>query len=164
MSTKIAPETMWRSAAVYEARRWIGTPFRHQGRLRGQGVDCVGFLLGVARALDLEVHDQADYGEVPSPAQLMSAMHAHCDRTSAVDLEPTSLQGDSAETHGYRPGDLVVFALAEPSMPQHVGIVTDAGFIHAQNTGPRVVREQRWSRFWTNRLHSVWSFRWPLSS
>lgn len=28
---------------VNEARRWKGTPFVHQGRILGKGVDCVGF-------------------------------------------------------------------------------------------------------------------------
>jgi cell wall-associated NlpC family hydrolase len=34
---------------VAEAETWLNTPFRHQGRLKGQGVDCVGFISEVAR-------------------------------------------------------------------------------------------------------------------
>jgi hypothetical protein len=40
-------------ALVAEARRWLGTPFRHQGRIRGEGVDCIGLVLEPARALGL---------------------------------------------------------------------------------------------------------------
>ncbi len=38
-------------AAVKEARRWIGTPFRHQGALIGVGADCLGLVRGVQAAL-----------------------------------------------------------------------------------------------------------------
>ena len=33
---------------VAEARRWLGTPWRHQARLRGVGVDCGGLVVCVA--------------------------------------------------------------------------------------------------------------------
>src|SRR5882672_3865378 len=29
---------------VKEARTWIGTPFRHQGRIKGLGVDCANMI------------------------------------------------------------------------------------------------------------------------
>lgn len=31
------------------ARAWIGTPYLHQGRLRGVGCDCAGLLRGLWR-------------------------------------------------------------------------------------------------------------------
>lgn len=161
---KPTTEERWRTAAVIEARTWIGTPYRHQGRIRGQCVDCLGFVAGVARNLRLDVHDLTTYGEIPTPDQLLSGLSAHCDRRSVVDGDPLSLHADSAETMCYRAGDVLAFGLVGPSQPQHLGIATADGFIHAWNHGPRIVREQPWTRFWTNRLHSVWSFRWPLSS
>ena len=42
-----------REEIVAEARKWIGTPFRHQGRIRGRGVDCVGLPLCVMRDLGI---------------------------------------------------------------------------------------------------------------
>jgi len=39
-----------RRAVVEEARRWIGTPFKHAGRIKGVGADCNGFLAGVYHA------------------------------------------------------------------------------------------------------------------
>jgi NlpC/P60 family putative phage cell wall peptidase len=47
-----------RVAAVAEARRWIGTPWRHRASLRGAGADCLGLILGVWRAV---------YGGQPGP-------------------------------------------------------------------------------------------------
>ena len=32
-----------------EARDWRGTPYRHQGRRKGGGCDCIGLVLGVWR-------------------------------------------------------------------------------------------------------------------
>ena len=34
---------------VAAARRWLGTPYRHQGSRRGVGADCLGLLRGVWR-------------------------------------------------------------------------------------------------------------------
>ncbi|MEM6579602.1 MAG: peptidase, partial [Pseudomonadota bacterium] len=44
---------------VAEARRWIGTPYRHQASCLGAGCDCLGLLRGVWRAL---------YGDEPEQA------------------------------------------------------------------------------------------------
>lgn len=39
----------WRAAVVAEAKSWIGTPFHHQGRVKGRrgGVDCLMLLAEV---------------------------------------------------------------------------------------------------------------------
>ena len=39
--------TTTRTDVVAAAREWLGTPFHHQARLRGVGVDCVGLVIGV---------------------------------------------------------------------------------------------------------------------
>ena len=36
---------------VAEARRWLGTPYRHQASLPGVGCDCLGLVRGVWRAV-----------------------------------------------------------------------------------------------------------------
>ena len=41
---------MSRRAAVI-ARKWLGTPYRHQASLRGEGADCLGLIRGVWREL-----------------------------------------------------------------------------------------------------------------
>ncbi len=37
------------AAIVAAARGWLGTPYRHQGALKGVGCDCLGLLRGVWR-------------------------------------------------------------------------------------------------------------------
>lgn len=36
-----------RAAIVAEARRWLGTPYRHQASVIGAGADCLGLVRGV---------------------------------------------------------------------------------------------------------------------
>lgn len=36
-----------RYAVLDEARTWIGTPFRHQARVKGEGCDCTNLVIGV---------------------------------------------------------------------------------------------------------------------
>jgi NlpC/P60 family putative phage cell wall peptidase len=99
-----------------EARKWIGTPFHHQGRLIGVGVDCAGVVVGVAHALGLaeSYNDPRDYSREPdgSMARILSA---HLDKVPWKDRQS---------------GDVVHVAWSR--LPQHVGILTGRGtLIHA---------------------------------
>jgi NlpC/P60 family putative phage cell wall peptidase len=42
-----------RQEVVQEARGWLGTPYHHQGRVKGAGVDCAMLLIEVFRARGL---------------------------------------------------------------------------------------------------------------
>lgn len=42
-----------RARVVAEAKRWIGTPYHHHGRVLGAGVDCVQILCAVYEACGL---------------------------------------------------------------------------------------------------------------
>jgi cell wall-associated NlpC family hydrolase len=50
---------------VTRAREYVGTPFRHQGRLPGVALDCVGLCACVGKSLGLEIHDVVDYRRRP---------------------------------------------------------------------------------------------------
>ncbi len=45
-----------RTAVINEARSWIGTPYLHQGRAKGIGVDCAMLLLEVFESAGLVPH------------------------------------------------------------------------------------------------------------
>lgn len=106
---------------VAAARRWIGTPYRHQGSRLGAGCDCLGLLRGVWRML---------YGAEPEtvPAYGMdwrgeggAALEAAAER----HLVPAD--GEMAE------GDVLLFRLIANRPPRHCGIFAGNGrFIHAQ--------------------------------
>ena len=72
---------------VREAREWLGTPFRHQGRRKTSmdhkgGVDCLGLLIGVAKECDLKSangdliyrHDMLTYGHMPDGIALRQGL------------------------------------------------------------------------------------------
>ena len=47
---------------IAEARRWIGTPWRHNARIHGAGVDCLQLLVAVFSAVGLiEAVDTGSY-------------------------------------------------------------------------------------------------------
>ncbi|HEX3884738.1 MAG TPA: hydrolase [Stellaceae bacterium] len=50
-----------RDAVVAEAESWLGTPFHHQARIKGVGVDCGNFQLGVYEALGHIPHVDVPY-------------------------------------------------------------------------------------------------------
>lgn len=98
---------------VDEARTWIGTPYHHQARLRGVGVDCIGLVGGVALALALPGADawarEADlhnYARTPDPALLRDACARYFDRVTNADA---------------RMGDVLLFAL--DGQPRHFAIL-----------------------------------------
>lgn len=44
---------MIRAAVLAEARTWLNTPYHHQGRIKGVGVDCAMLLIAVYHACGL---------------------------------------------------------------------------------------------------------------
>ncbi|MCF6197059.1 MAG: hypothetical protein L3J50_10200, partial [Emcibacter sp.] len=47
------------------ARDCVGSPFRHQGRDPASGLDCVGLIVHVAKALNLGAFDYTGYKKIP---------------------------------------------------------------------------------------------------
>ncbi len=65
-------------AIIAEARSWIGTPYRHQGRRKGVGCDCLGLVLGVWSAFKGAFPDKvppyaADWAEADAQDPLKQA-------------------------------------------------------------------------------------------
>lgn len=119
-----------RDDIIAEARTWIGTPFLHQGRIKGQGVDCVGLIMGVAKAVGLPGVDQVlqdprshVYKERPAAGQLLKRLH------SLLRQIPRD---------GARPGDMLCLWVADN--PQHVLLLSyQRHVIHATSEKERVV-------------------------
>lgn len=101
-----------RKDVVVEARSWLGTPYVHQHRAKGHGVDCAGLVIGVARALGIVEpdFDINGYGQTPDGKTLL----AICDRFMRR-VYPSQLQ----------PGDVLVYEFHPSLGPQHMGILGD---------------------------------------
>lgn len=97
-----------RANIITAARRHIGTPWMHQGRAPGIGLDCLGLAIVVARELGFVAadFDVNGYDRVPDGVSLPAGLAAHL-----VQVPQSSMA----------PGDVV--AVAFDADPQHVGIV-----------------------------------------
>lgn len=118
-----------KSRVVAVARSWIGTPFHHQARVKGAGVDCIGLVIGVARDLALvpEDFDVQGYAETPDGRTLM--------RLAALHM--TEIDRDAMG-----PGDVVVARFDQGA--QHFGVLGDyrhggLSIIHGASDPGRVI-------------------------
>lgn len=134
---------------VAEARRWLGTPYRHQASLRGVGCDCLGLLRGVWRAAigrepEAPPAYTPDWSEPGCDERLLAAARRH--------LAP-------AETGAPAPGDVLVFRMRRSAPAKHLGIVSAGGrMIHAHSR--HGVVETALDRAWLRRLAA--RFRFPV--
>lgn len=123
---------MRRAEIVAEARRWLGTPYHHEGRVLGHGVDCIGLVLCVAQACGVAVDEQTGYARVPDEARLLAGLDRYALR---VPLDQA------------QPGDIVAIPFIRKV--RHLAILTDKGMIHAYETAGGVVEHavnDRWRR------------------
>lgn len=136
--------------AVAEARGWLGTPYRHQGAVRGAGADCLGLLRGVWRALygrelcDLPVYSR-DWGESGGDERLWRGLAREMREKPVAEAAP---------------GDVILMRMKAGAVAKHLGIAARGSFIHAY-WGHGVV-ESPLSRPWARRI--VARFEFPEGS
>lgn len=130
---------------VAEARTWKGTRFQHQGRLKGLGVDCVGFISEVAKNAGVTgVEIPANYRPHEDGVIMLRLLRDHLELVEEM-----------------QPGDVIALcdeAVREPTIPRHLAIVTEIKpqttfIIHASQHG---VLEHRLNSLWLRRIHSIW--------
>jgi len=143
-----------RGQALAAARGWLGTPYRHQASLKGEGADCLGLVRGVWRELVgaepgvIPVYGP-DWAEAGGEEQLWRAA-----RQWLVEIPVDRAQS----------GDVLLFRMAPGVPAKHCGILSDATgegrMIHAY--WGRAVVESWMGRWWRKRL--VAAFAWPAAS
>ncbi len=129
---------------ISQTKTWLNTPYQHQGRLKGIGVDCSGLVIGVARELWLKnkygqpIQDISGYPRILKPDFLAAAL--------LEQFEPTQHP---------QPGDIILFRIKRT--PQHLGLLTQDSFMHAYAEVGRVV-ETRWDDYWRERVIAYYKF------
>lgn len=137
-----------------EARSWLRTPFHHQGRVKGVGVDCIGLVVGVIDNLNLSdgdggrlsAHDETNYSVVPDGVRLKAMLDQHLQHIMLSELAP---------------GDIALFRFQQ--QPQHVGFIADRpdgtlGIIHCYSNSEIVV-EHRLNEGWLSMLVQAYRFK-----
>ena len=147
MSNVDCRRQMSRQLIVQEARRWIGTPYRHQASLMGVGTDCLGLVRGVWRhayGFDAEKPPaySADWAEASGRETLISAADRHLVRIA---------------TESKQPGDLLLFRFRRHLPAKHAAILaTSNTMVHAVEGASAV--EVSLSAWWLRRLAAVFQF------
>jgi NlpC/P60 family putative phage cell wall peptidase len=139
---------------IRAARGRIGTPFHHQARIKGVGVDCIGLLVGIAAELELTDdkgiqladYDKPNYSPLPDGRGLKAAVSVHL-------LELPSI-GEAL------PGDVYLFRFQHD--PQHVGILSELpdgapAIIHCYSNTGKVV-EHRLNDTWRKLIVAAYRF------
>ena len=140
------------SDRVAAARGWLGTPYRHQASLKGEGADCLGLVRGVWRetvGVEPEAMPpyQPDWAEVGGDETLLDAAQRWLVEKPVGDMQP---------------GDILLFRMAEGAPVKHCSILSDVDgpeprMIHAY--WGRAVVESWMGPWWMRRLTAV--FAWP---
>ncbi|WP_199262160.1 NlpC/P60 family protein [Paracoccus binzhouensis] len=111
------------AAVVAAARGWIGTPYVHQGSVRGAGTDCLGLVRGIWREL---------YGAEP---EAMPAYTPDWGEVGGVELLLGGARRFLEPAPDERPGDVLVFRMRAGAVAKHMGIMAECGerasFVHA---------------------------------
>lgn len=127
---------------VAAARTAIGTPFVHQGRVTGVGLDCAGLVVHVARTIGAEYVDATGYARHPSQGLLEAALAGQpCLKRVALGER--------------QPGDVLLMRFAGD--PQHLGVFSGDSVIHSYSTVGQVC-EHRLDEAWERRIVQVYRF------
>lgn len=115
-----------RAEIVAAARRYVGTPFRHQGRHREFGIDCRGLVSCVAYDLGLMDVRIDDYDRQPNETRFRAEVRKHMDPIPFSQLLP---------------GDALTFFFGAE---RHFGLVTKIDpltIVHAYEAVGRCVEQ-----------------------
>lgn len=113
-------DTSARDRVLTEALSWQGTPWHHQGRVKGVGVDCLMFLA--------EVYERAGVIPHADPGNYARDWHMH--RSDELFMGGVLAYADEVETP--EPGDVAIFKFGR--CYAHGAIVVDwPTVIHSYN-------------------------------
>lgn len=141
-----------REAALAQARAWLGTPYRHQASVQGEGADCLGLVRGIWRAVvgpepETPPPYSPDWAEFEGGEMLLEAAER---RLMRIAVEAA------------RPGDVLLFRMSPGAPVKHCAVLSAEGppeprIIHAY--WGRAVVESWMGPWWSRRLAAA--FTWP---
>lgn len=134
-----------RKDIVEKGREYINTPFHHQGRVKGVGVDCAGFIICLCKELNIDVYDVQGYNRIP---------------TQGIFLNTVENQLIKIDIKEVKAGDIMIFHFGAEA--QHIALVSEVddkiSIIHAYSQIKKVV-EHDLDELWTKRLCGCYRFK-----
>ncbi|ARB06120.1 minor tail protein [Dinoroseobacter phage vB_DshS-R5C] len=130
---------------VEKARSWIGTPYRHQQKVKGAGCDCLGLLRGVYEEVTGLLSEKPppytpSWGEAQGQELMLAAAAKYL--VPATEIEP---------------GAVLVFRMKPGAVAKHCSIVTEKdAMVHAHIR--RGVVEEFLVPYWTRRIAGIFKF------
>lgn len=121
----------------------VGTPFRHQGRTPGIGLDCLGVVLHACGAA-AQAHDRRDYHRVPDARALRDALHERFERIEGATLATAPI------------GSVLAFHFSRRRALRHLGVRVADGFVHADEFA---VRLEPVASPWVERFEGAYRWR-----
>lgn len=132
---------------ITAARTALGTPFRHQGRIAGRGLDCAGLLIHVGRTLGVDHHDRSGYARLPTNGQLEEALEEHVEMGVLYRIPASDV----------RAGDLVLMQFEGENAARHLGLCAGDTLIHSWAIA-RKVCEHDFDAAWKRRVVRAFRF------
>lgn len=123
------------------ARSWLDTPWRHNCQIKGEGVDCINFLAGVAAETGLKIAELPNrYSRIAVNGGIEKFLNDHFERKKEIGVWYAVL----IEFSGYH---------------NHVAITTSENtIIHASVLHKRVV-EHKLDGIWKNSIVGYWEIK-----
>lgn len=109
---------------INAARSYLGTPFRHQGRRPGKGLDCVGLILVAAREAGVDLEDYPGYGRQPQSVVMGEVLAERLEIILPARLRPADVLwlhfgSDPYHLALYTERATLIHALAERGVVEH---------------------------------------------
>lgn len=137
-----------RKEIVRVARQYVGTPVRHQGRMKGIAIDCIGLVSEVAKEVGYDRDPPEHYTTAPSEELMLREVEAKLEKQDRPIAEAAA-------------GDIVMMWGMTTGRGQHFGFIAEEGgrltLIHALKTNNAVV-EHGFDRQWLRRAMGLYVF------
>lgn len=126
-------------------REWIDTPFRHQGRALGRGVDCAGVIVCAARKIGIDARDDLTYDHAPDPIKLRRMLN-----------EQPGLSAVARDDE--QPGDLLLMLYS--ARATHLAVQTEPDRVLHAYADLRKVVETTFDQSMRDRVVARYRFQW----
>lgn len=134
-----------RTKAIIEARSWLGTPWQHNKKDKGRGVDCINFLHAVGTSVGVRLPPIPDrYQKTPLKNEIENYLKANFSKCQDSKIRIAR-----------------VLLLSFQGYKTHIAIATSENWmIHACNFGRHhKVIEHPIDGIWKRAISSVWEVK-----